>query len=54
MDQSVEEEFTKLKEIFLSMGKVVVAYSGGVDSTLLLRVAKESLREENIVAVTAL
>src|SRR5512139_418657 len=54
MDQSVEEKFIKLKEIFLSMGKVVVAYSGGVDSTLLLRVAKESLREENVVAVTAL
>jgi len=54
MDQSVEEKFIKLKQIFLSMEKVVVAYSGGVDSTLLLRVAKESLREGNVVAVTAL
>ncbi len=54
MDQSVEEKFIKLKEIFLSMGKVVVAYSGGVDSTLLLKAAKESLGEKHVVAVTAL
>ena len=54
MDQSVEEKFIKLKEIFLSMGKVVVAYSGGVDSTLLLKAAKESLGEEHVLAVTAL
>ena len=54
MDQSVEEKFARLKEILLLMGRVVVAYSGGVDSTLLLRVAKESLREGNVVAVTAL
>jgi uncharacterized protein len=54
MDQSVEEKFARLKEIFLSMGRVVVAYSGGVDSTLLLRAAKESLGEAHVVAVTAL
>jgi len=54
MDKSVEEKFARLKEIFLSMGKVVVAYSGGVDSTLLLRAAKESLGEEHVLAVTAL
>ena len=54
MDQSVEEKFIKLKEIFLSMGKVVVAYSGGVDSTLLLKAAKESLGEKHVLAVTAL
>jgi uncharacterized protein len=54
MDQFIEEKFIKLKEIFRSMQKVVVAYSGGVDSTLLLRAAKESLGKENTVAVTAL
>jgi len=54
MDQSVEEKFARLKGIFRSMGRVVVAYSGGVDSTLLLRVAKESLGEEHVIAVTAL
>jgi uncharacterized protein len=54
MDQSVEEKFARLKEIFLSMGRVVVAYSGGVDSTLLLRAAQETLGSENVLAVTAL
>jgi uncharacterized protein len=54
MDQSVEEKFARLKEIFRSMERVVVAYSGGVDSTLLLRAAKESLGEEHVLAVTAL
>jgi len=54
MDRLLEEKFARLKEIFQSMGRVVVAYSGGVDSTLLLRAAQETLGNENVLAVTAL
>lgn len=48
----LEGKLKKLKSIFEEMGSVVVAYSGGVDSTLALQLAHESLGERAI-AVTA-
>jgi uncharacterized protein len=54
MSLELKNKTQKLKEIFQSMGKVLVAYSGGVDSTLLLKVAKDTLGDENVLAVTAL
>ena len=36
------------------MWKVVVAFSGGVDSTFLLRMVRDTLGTENVLAVTAL
>ena len=54
MSSELGAKSKKLKEIFQSMGKVLVAYSGGVDSTLLLRVARDTLGNLNILAVTAL
>ena len=50
----LETKVEKLKDIFQSMGKVVVAFSGGVDSTLLLKVAQDTLGDMNVLAVTAL
>jgi uncharacterized protein len=54
MNSSVKEKHEKLKAIFKDMGKVLVAFSGGVDSTLLLKVAQDSLGDNNVLAVTAL
>jgi len=42
----------KLKEIVRSRPRALVAFSGGVDSTLLLRVCRDVLGPENVVAVT--
>lgn len=46
------EKYKQLKEILRDMGSVLVAYSGGVDSTFLLKVAHDVLGERAI-AVTA-
>jgi len=54
MDPLLKAKFVRLQEIFQSMGKVLVAFSGGVDSSLLLKVAQDTLGDKNVLAVTAL
>jgi len=46
------EKLEEMKRLFLEMKSVLVAYSGGVDSTLLLKVGKDTLGEK-VLAVTA-
>ena len=48
----IEQKAGRLKTILGSMERVVIAYSGGVDSTLLAKVAYDVLGED-AVAVTA-
>lgn len=43
----------KLKCILKEMEQVLIAYSGGVDSTFLLKVAVDTLGTENVLAVIA-
>ena len=46
----LEGKYKKLKKSLADLGRVVVAYSGGVDSTFLLKVAVDTLGAENVLA----
>ena len=48
----LNSKLKKLKRILENMGSVIIAYSGGVDSTFLIKVAKDTIGN-NILAVTA-
>jgi len=43
----------ELKKLLASFKKVLIAYSGGVDSTYLLYLAKQALGKESVLAVIA-
>ncbi|MGQ9630654.1 MAG: ATP-dependent sacrificial sulfur transferase LarE [bacterium] len=50
--REVDEKLERLRSILKGMERVVIAYSGGVDSTFLTKVATELLGD-NAIAVTA-
>ncbi|MDP3732341.1 MAG: ATP-dependent sacrificial sulfur transferase LarE [Candidatus Omnitrophota bacterium] len=50
---SLDKKLSLLKKIILDMDSVLIAFSGGVDSTFLLKVSSMVLPPDKILAVTA-
>lgn len=53
MDRVDETSLVRARSLVRELGSVLVAYSGGVDSTLLLRLALDELGGDRVVAVLA-
>lgn len=53
MPDELQAKEERLFEILRALGRVAVAFSGGVDSSYLLAAAVEALGAENVLAVTA-
>lgn len=51
--KNIEEKYSFLQDYLRSLGSVAVAFSSGVDSTFLLKVAHDVLGGDNVIAVTA-
>jgi pyridinium-3,5-biscarboxylic acid mononucleotide sulfurtransferase len=53
LDAQTQAKYERLKEICAGLGSTLVAFSAGVDSTLLLKVCVDVLGPEKAIAVTA-
>ncbi len=51
LSPAVGEKYAQLQGCCAEIGRVVLGFSGGVDSTLLLRVALDTLGAEQVLAV---
>ncbi len=49
---SLDQKYERMQAILRELKRVAVAYSAGVDSTLVLKVAIDTLGVENVLAVT--
>lgn len=51
--RALQEKLEHAKALMAGYGRVVVAFSGGVDSTLVAKLARDTLGRRNALAVTA-
>lgn len=50
---NLQQKYDKLKEVLTDSGRLLIAYSGGVDSTFLLKVAVDTLGKDKVAACIA-
>ncbi|MFH1419880.1 MAG: ATP-dependent sacrificial sulfur transferase LarE [Planctomycetota bacterium] len=53
MNDALHPKLDRMRNILRALGRVVVAYSGGVDSVFVLKVAVDTLGVRNVLAVTS-
>ena len=53
MSSKTDEKLKVLKDYISQFKKIIVAYSGGVDSTFLLKIATDVLGRKNVLGITA-
>jgi pyridinium-3,5-biscarboxylic acid mononucleotide sulfurtransferase len=51
LNSDIRKKYNHLKGLFTEMNRVLVAYSGGIDSTLLLKVGTDQLGDDCIGAI---
>ncbi len=52
MDKPLADKYQRLRNATAAMRRVVVAFSAGVDSTVVLKVSRDVLGRENVLAAT--